>query len=97
MATEMLPDQPAIRLGPSDAPMIFFDGAPAFTFYDGVVAITLVATQHRPLPGADPVTVHATVGYLRGNIQAAKILRAALDNVIFLAEGRRQNGNDAVN
>jgi hypothetical protein len=67
------------------APFIFYEGAPAFGFTNGVVNITLAAG--RILVGSDssPVNDHVVVAYLRGNVQAALSLRKAIDGALLLA------------
>jgi hypothetical protein len=71
------------------APFIFYEGAPAFGFTNGVVNITLAA--NRTMAGPDGViNEQVVVAYLRGNIQAAISLRQAIDNALLLATPTRQ-------
>jgi hypothetical protein len=66
------------------APFIFYEGAPAFGFTNGVVNITLSA--NRTLIGPNGViNEQIVVAYLRGNIQAALSLRDAIDKALLLA------------
>lgn len=92
-----LTDEATVAFGPSDAPVIFFDDAAAVAYYNGIAAVTLVVTQHRPTIGSKPESVRTVACYLRGNIHAAKSLRSMLDNVILLAEGRPKDSDEAVN
>ena len=64
------------------APFIFYEAAPVSGYTNGVINLTLSAT--RTYIGPDgPRNEHVVVAYLRGNIQAAVNLRAAIDNVMF--------------
>lgn len=66
------------------APVIYFDGAPNFGASHGLVTVTLAFVRHL----ASSQSVHTDVvatAHLRCSIQAAKDLRAALDNAILLA------------
>jgi hypothetical protein len=67
------------------APFIFYEGAAALGFTNGVVNLTLSA--NRTLIGADGATVNDQVvtAYLRGNILAAISLRDAIDKALLLA------------
>jgi hypothetical protein len=66
------------------APFIFYEGAPAFGFTNRVVNITLSA--NRTWVGPDGIRNDQVVtAYLRGNIQAALSLRAAIDSALLLA------------
>lgn len=66
------------------APFVYYEGAPAFGFTNGVLNITLSA--HRTLLGPDGViNEQVVVAYLRGNVQAALSLRQAIDNALLLA------------
>ena len=66
------------------APFIFYEGAPALGFSNGIVNITLSA--NRTWIGPNGVKNEQTVvAYLRGSIQAALSLRKAIDNALLLA------------
>src|SRR5262245_61927075 len=67
------------------APFIFFEVAPGFGFTNGVANITLCA--NRTYVGANGAIVNerVVVAYLRGNVQAALSLKAAIDRVLLLA------------
>jgi hypothetical protein len=66
------------------APFIFFEGAPAFGFTNGVVNITLSANRTWVGSGG-VVNDQVVVAYLRGNIPAALSLRQAIDSALLLA------------
>ncbi len=66
------------------APFIFFEGAPAFGFTNGVVNITLSANRTWAGPSGI-VNEQVVVAYLRGNVQAALGLRDSLDKALLLA------------
>jgi hypothetical protein len=68
----------------SHAPFIFYEGAPAFGFLNGVINITLAAGRTWVGPNGI-VNDHVVVAYLRGNIQAALSLKQALDSALLLA------------
>jgi hypothetical protein len=67
------------------APFIFYEGAPAFGFTNGIFNIMLAAG--RTWFGSDGTIIndHVVVAYLRGNIQAALSLRQAIDAALLLA------------
>jgi hypothetical protein len=66
------------------APFIFYDGAASFGHANGIIAITLGAS--RTWTGPDGLKSDLVVtAYLRGNIQAARSLRDALNSVLLLA------------
>lgn len=69
------------------APFIYFENAPFCGLLNGIGQVTLEANR---LMGADAkgllITDRVIVAHLRGNIQAMKALRAALDGMILLAE-----------
>jgi hypothetical protein len=79
--------RPPVIIPVSDAPhapFIFYEGAPAFGFLNGVVNITLSAS--RTYAGKDGIiNEQVVVAYLRGNVQAALSLRAAIDSALLLA------------
>jgi hypothetical protein len=67
------------------APFIFYEGAAALGFTNGVVNLTLSA--NRTWIGANGATINDQVvtAYLRGNISAAINLRDAIDKALLLA------------
>lgn len=89
MATETkpaLPERPQIQASDHNgADFIFFDEAPNFAAYNGLVAITLTAIRY--LPGADgqPVADVVATGHLRTNIEGALSLRTAIDHALLIA------------
>jgi hypothetical protein len=66
------------------APFIFYEGAPAFGFTNGVINITLSANRTWAGPNGI-MNEQVVVAYLRGNIQAALNLRNSLDKALLLA------------
>ena len=81
-----MPDKPTF-LKISDtphAPIVFFDEAPVFNNYNGIIGITLCANRTMP-DGAGGLTGDmVAVAFLRCNIQAAEPLRKALDGALLL-------------
>jgi hypothetical protein len=71
------------------APFIFYEAAPAFGFTNGVVNITLSANRTFAGPNGI-INEQVVVAYLRGNVQAALSLRAAIDNALLLAAPARE-------
>ena len=67
------------------APFIFYEGAIAFGFTNGIINLTLNA--NRTWAGIDGAVVNdqVVVAYLRGNVQAALSLREAIDKALLLA------------
>lgn len=65
------------------APIIFFDGAPVFSFMDETVRVTLTAVRANRI-GDGLFTEYVTVAYLRCGPEAAKSLRDALDKALLL-------------
>ena len=84
---EVRPAQaPAIPVSDAPhAPFIFYEGAPAFGFTNGVVNVTLSANRTYGGPGGVAVNEQIVVAYLRGNVPAALSLRRAIDNALLLA------------
>ena len=67
------------------APFIFFESAPIFGCTNGVINITLAANRATASEGGTVINEQMVVAYLRGNIQAALSLRAAVDSALLLA------------
>jgi hypothetical protein len=67
------------------APFIFYEGAPAFGYSNGVINLTLAATRTCVGPDGAPKNDLVVVGYLRGNIQAAINLRQSIDAALLMA------------
>jgi hypothetical protein len=75
---------PEIKTHDLGADLIFFDNAPTFATYNGVVAITLSAARY--LPDGKAVALDQVVtAHLRTNIQGALQLRKVIDDVLLLA------------
>jgi hypothetical protein len=91
MSTVMADDpdtRPPVIIPFSDtphAPFIFYEGAPAFGFTNGVVNLTLSANRTYASKDGSIVNEQVVVAYLRGNVQAAINLRQAIDNALLLA------------
>ena len=67
------------------APFIFYEAAPAFGVTNGIVNITLSANRTWVGPNSTAMNEQVVVAYLRGNIQAAQSLRAAIESALLLA------------
>ena len=67
------------------APFIFYEGAPAFGFTNGVVNLTLSANRTWVDPNGTIMNDQVVVAYLRGNIQAVLSLRQAIDSALLMA------------
>jgi hypothetical protein len=78
------------------APFLFFEVAPAFGVTNGVVNITLSANRTWIGPNGI-VNEQVVVAYLRGNIQAALGLRAAIDSALLLAAPTAQGSEGKAN
>lgn len=79
------PSPPEIKYFDGDhAGFQFFDSAPAFAGYNGLIAVTLTATRY--IPGPEKVSIDSVVvGHLRTNIQGAISLRDAINSALLLA------------
>jgi hypothetical protein len=66
------------------APFVFYEGAPAFGYTNGVVNITLSANRTIVGPNGGVINEQVVVAYLRGNLQAARNLREAIDKAILM-------------
>jgi hypothetical protein len=67
------------------APIIFFDGVPAFGHANGVFSLTLAAGRTWVGTDGAVVTDHVVVAYLRGNAQALFSLQQAIEKAALLA------------
>jgi hypothetical protein len=67
------------------APIIFFDGVPAFGHANGVFNLTLAAGRTWVGQSGAIVTDHVVVAYLRGNAQALFSLQQAIEKSALLA------------
>jgi hypothetical protein len=68
-----------------NAPFMYMDLAHTFNFYDGVVGVTLEAVGRTPQADKKIEINRVLVAHLRMSVEAAKNLRAALDNTIALS------------
>jgi hypothetical protein len=66
------------------APIIFFDDAPVFNNYNGIIGVTLTAGRAIPDGAGGIIGDTVVVAFLRGNIQAAVALRNAIDSALLL-------------
>jgi hypothetical protein len=80
----------------SHAPFIFSENAPSFGCTNGVINITLSANRVTSSSGKI-VNEEVVVAYLRGNIQAAISLRAALDQALLMAAPVAGDGKNKPN
>jgi hypothetical protein len=80
------PNKPAIPKisGAPHAPIVFFDEAPVFNNYNGIIGITLCTNITMPDGAGGLTNEMAAVAFLRCNIQAAVALRNALDSALLL-------------
>jgi hypothetical protein len=69
----------------SHAPFIFYEAAPVSGHMNGIINLTLSATRTYLGSDGTPKNDLVVVAYLRGNIQAAVSLRAAISNALLLA------------
>ncbi|MGI3899772.1 MAG: hypothetical protein ACRYGP_17570 [Janthinobacterium lividum] len=86
---------PAIMYGGDvgRAPVIFFDAAPNFGGFNGIVAFTLSAALQVPgNDGKSKVESHV-VAHLRTNVEGIKALRAAIDAALFAMEPTKGKAN----
>ena|ERR1700760_2372147 len=71
----------------ANAPFIYFENAPFYGLLNGVGQVTLEVGR---IFGADPsgkvIMDRVLVAHLRGNINAIRGLRAALDGILLMAE-----------
>ena len=66
------------------APIVFFDEAPVFNSYNGVIGVTISVNVSVP-DGKGSVTNDQLVSaYLRGNIRAFHALKKAIESAILL-------------
>ncbi|MCS3479536.1 hypothetical protein M2212_006382 [Bradyrhizobium elkanii] len=67
------------------APFIYFEEAPALSYVNGLIKITLSAERTLLISGK-VVSEQVAVGYLRTNIQGARSLIHALESAILLSQ-----------
>jgi hypothetical protein len=76
-----------VALSPAPMNIVYFEEAPSFSHMNGIIGVTLAVTGNLPDSTTESVKRCASVvAYLKGNIQAAMALRAALDGAILLAQ-----------
>ena len=77
---------PPLAVRASDnAPFVYFEEAPSFGHYNGVIRVTLEAARlHSEHPGT-VTTERVVVAHLRMNVAAARSLKAALEGGLLLA------------
>jgi hypothetical protein len=73
----------------ADAPFLYFEAAPFYGLLNGVGQVTLDTGR---IFGADAsgkvIMDRVLVAHLRGNLNAIRSLRAALDGILLMAEPR---------
>ena len=67
------------------APFLYFDNAPVFGYFNGVVRVTLEVFRDMNGPNREVVTDRVIVGHLRMSIEAAKSLKSALEGALLIA------------
>jgi hypothetical protein len=75
-----------LALNSTPMPIVYFDGAPTFSHFNGVIGVTLTVTGHVPNAEGGADICASTVAFLKCNIRAAMTLRAALDSALLLAQ-----------
>jgi hypothetical protein len=66
------------------APVTFFDEAPVFNNYNGIIGITLATNTFVPDGKGGITSELVAVNFLRGNIQAFLSLRDSINNALLL-------------
>jgi hypothetical protein len=77
------------------APFLYFDNAPVFGCFNGVVRIMLEAVRTMPTPGQTVSTDRVIVAHLRMSIPAALALKAAIEGALLLATPAAGASGDA--
>ena len=80
---------------PEYAPFLYFDNAPVFGCFNGVVRIMLEAVRTMPTPGQTVSTDRVIVAHLRMSIPAALALKAAIEGALLLATPAAGASGDA--
>ena len=70
----------------AEAPILFFDLAPAFGVAGGVGRVTLSALINEPQGENDVATRKIVVAHLRGAIESFSLLRQAIESLELLAK-----------
>ena len=66
------------------APIIFFDEAPVFTNYNGLIGVSLTANLSLPDGKGGVSNDQVATAFLRGNIQALLSLKGAIESALLL-------------
>jgi len=77
----------------ASAPVIFFDGAPAYGTVNGIVEIELAARILIPKPDNSVAVDPVCMAHLRCSLQAASNLHAALGKALEMAAGSNGKPN----
>jgi hypothetical protein len=80
------PDKPA-SVAVADrahAPIIFFDEAPIFNNYNGIIGITISTNVSVPDGKGGITTEQVASAYLRGNINAFIAMKTAIESALLL-------------
>lgn len=75
-----------------NAPIIYFDGAPTFSGFGGIVSITLCAGRHLP-NGSGVATDIVAVAHLKCSITAAMDLRESINAALLAAAPTSEKAN----
>jgi hypothetical protein len=68
------------------APLLYFDEASAFGFFNGVFRVTLEAAKMYPNHPDDGITIErVAVAHLRMNVQGAISLKNAIESALLIA------------
>jgi hypothetical protein len=70
----------------ASAPFVYFEDATFWRLLNGIGQVTLEASTMRASPDGGVAVDRVVVAHLRGNLRAMMSLRAALDNILLLAE-----------
>ena len=73
--------------GSALAPILLLDEVPVFGVDQGLCRLTLSAFAQDPTPDGQPMMRRIVVAYLRGNANAFRMLRQALDGIDQLVAG----------
>jgi hypothetical protein len=75
------------------APILFFDEAPVFNNYNGIIGITLSANVSIP-DGKGGITSEQVISaYLRGNINAFIAMKSAIESALLLGAKTEGDAN----
>lgn len=74
-----------VALSPIPLPVVYFDNAPGLSHLNGIIGITLTVSGNAPVADGSVVSVASVVAHLKCNIQAALLLKAAIEQALLLA------------